>query len=524
MSRLYDTIEPSVIDDEMLHKAVEEQGPKEEAGKIAKQEGIDFADVESLRLDYKNILKIDNLWCFTTLRKLQLDNNIIEKIEGLHQLVNLEWLDLSFNNIDMIEGLDKLTNLRDLTLYNNRIATIENMDTLTQLHVLSLGNNDLDKLENLLYLRRFKRLRTLNLAGNPFCDSTDPDYKSYVVAFLPHLEYLDYRLIDEDTKEAAEKKFDVAIEELLHDERVTDRKQEEVEEHALQLQLHTAAFVERMDGPDLFDSLYSEDVEGQKLNTMPSVDELMAEYGKKFTEICRGIFDTGLSKHEERATEVNEFWNSINEAKTENKKEAMDFITQFLEHKKQLFVELQGDQDPQVIETKVAAYNTKVTEVWDKLMGLELQLVDQLEEAVKEFERNLSDMVGAFIEKVQGYFSQCRDLENQHHERILEISMITLEKAIKNELDEEVSEDLRMLMVDKDTVINAVTSSHDIHLLKIDNREDDIITRINAWMKGLIDSIHDEEEVQRNRARVAEITHFIDNLRDEVDNLDLHQY
>lgn len=80
------------------------------------------------------------------------------------------------------------------------------------------------------------------------------------------------------------------------------------------------------------------------------------------------------------------------------------------------------------------------------------------------------------------------------------------------------------LMVDKDTVINAVTSSHDIHLLKIDNREDDIITRINTWMKGLIDSVHDEEEVQRNRARVAEVTNFIDHLRDEVDNLDLQQY
>jgi len=42
-------------------------------------------------------------------------------------------------------------------------------------------------------------------------------------------------------------------------------------------------------------------------------------------------------------------------------------------------VELQTDQDPQVIETKISAYNTRVTEVWDKLMGLELQLVDQLE-------------------------------------------------------------------------------------------------------------------------------------------------
>ena len=39
-----------------------------------------------------DILKIDNLWCFTNLTKLQLDNNIIEKIEGLDLLTNLVWL------------------------------------------------------------------------------------------------------------------------------------------------------------------------------------------------------------------------------------------------------------------------------------------------------------------------------------------------------------------------------------------------------------------------------------------------
>jgi len=54
MSRLYDTIEPAVIDEQMLKNAVEEQGPKGEAGRIAKQEGIDFADVISLRLDFKS--------------------------------------------------------------------------------------------------------------------------------------------------------------------------------------------------------------------------------------------------------------------------------------------------------------------------------------------------------------------------------------------------------------------------------------------------------------------------------------
>jgi len=79
------------------------------------------------------------------------------------------------------------------------------------------------------------------------------------------------------------------------------------------------------------------------------------------------------------------------------------------------------------------------------------------------------------------------------------------------------------LFVDKDTIINAVTSSHDVHLLKIDNKEDDMVTRINGWMKGTIEKIHFEQEVRRNRERVTEINNLIDNLRDEMDNLEALQ-
>ena len=49
--------------------------------------------------------------------------------------------------------------------------------------------------EQLIYLRRFPKLLTLNLGGNPICEQDD--YKKYVVAHLPNLEYLDYRLVDE---------------------------------------------------------------------------------------------------------------------------------------------------------------------------------------------------------------------------------------------------------------------------------------------------------------------------------------
>ena len=54
MSRVYDAVEPSVIDEILLKSCVEEQGPKGEAGVIAKKEGIDFKDVAELRLDFKS--------------------------------------------------------------------------------------------------------------------------------------------------------------------------------------------------------------------------------------------------------------------------------------------------------------------------------------------------------------------------------------------------------------------------------------------------------------------------------------
>ncbi|KAJ3086382.1 Dynein regulatory complex subunit 3, partial [Physocladia obscura] len=198
------TVEPAVIDEELVKKATNDQANPEIA-EIARREGIDPKETLSLRLDYKNILKIDNLWPFENLIKLQLDNNIIEKIENIGFLKNLQWLDLSFNNITCIEGLEKMNKLTDLTLFNNRISKLENMDDLVNLNVLSVGNNCLAGLDNasnsqskiLAYLTRFENLRVLNCAGNTLCKNTN--YRHYVLAHIRGLKYLDYRLVDEES-------------------------------------------------------------------------------------------------------------------------------------------------------------------------------------------------------------------------------------------------------------------------------------------------------------------------------------
>ena len=41
--------------------------------------------------------------------------------------------------------------------------------------------------------------------------------------------------------------------------------------------------------------------------------------------------------------------------------------------------------------------------------------------------------------------AQCRDLENQHNEKLMELAILILEKVLKNELEEEISDDLRIV-------------------------------------------------------------------------------
>ena len=53
----YNTIEPAVIDEDLLRKAVNDQ-VNSEISEIARKEGIDPIEVVSLRLDYKSIQQL----------------------------------------------------------------------------------------------------------------------------------------------------------------------------------------------------------------------------------------------------------------------------------------------------------------------------------------------------------------------------------------------------------------------------------------------------------------------------------
>lgn len=67
--------------------------------------------------------------------------------------------------------------------------------------------------------------------------------------------------------------------------------------------------------------------------------------------------------------------------------------------------------------------------------------------------------------------------------------------------------------------MNACQTSDEVHRTKIDQREDEMFSRISNWLTTMMDNIHEEEEYQRNRKRIIEISRLIDYLRGDIEDM-----
>ncbi|CAH8676673.1 Dynein regulatory complex subunit 3 [Schistosoma haematobium] len=519
MSRLYDNYEPTVIDKQLLNDAVFSLLQKGTVSELAKQDGIHFENVTHLRLDYKNILKIDNLWAFKLLVKLQLDNNIIERIEGIGHLTHLRWLDLSFNNIEKIDGLQNLVNLEDLTLYNNRITTLENMENLKKLQVFSIGNNYITELSNIKYLRQFLHLQSVCLHGNPI--SKNDDYKLYIHAMLPNLFYLDYQRTDDKLKSTGYEKYQLEIDEIISEEETQLKLNKELAENQAKIELYKQAFIDGIVDENIFQKLFTDDPDGRELLVVPELYNSIEFFSEKFTHQCKLVFELGIKEHDKRNKEIESFRNCIEQAKMVNAELSKKKINEFKLYQDKIFRELLENTDLIKVEDDILDYNEKVQQLWNELMRNESILVEQIDELINEFELNLNDMISTFLENVEEHFTECRELQTQYHERLTDLCPSILERFMRSDFQSEPSDALLAIFIDKESVTNALTASNDAHLLKIDEFADEINEKAKKWIKETITSIYSGEKYDRNRARVMEINHFIDALRNDVENLDI---
>jgi len=75
-------------------------------------------------------------------------------------------------------------------------------------------------------------------------------------------------------------------------------------------------------------------------------------------------------------------------------------------------------------------------------------------------------------------------------------------------------------VAEKEFLISMLTASHDLHVLRIDTREDKLVRSSGEWVASLIEDMHERVEMRRNRERIVEIHHFIDHLRQDADEIE----
>ena len=173
------------------------------------------------------------------------------------------WLDLSFNQIDVIEGLDALEKLEDLSLYNNNIKLLSGLENLPKLNVLSVGKNLIDDHEIAIRcLQSLKNnLEVLKMADNKFPPHAHEDYKQFAIAFIRKLQYLDYDLIDVDTRERANEKYkDQYMDKTLKDAENVESKVE-IDQDLVDARCELTV--------QIFKRVIDEDEEMQKLRKIP---------------------------------------------------------------------------------------------------------------------------------------------------------------------------------------------------------------------------------------------------------------
>ncbi|VDL58452.1 unnamed protein product [Hymenolepis diminuta] len=359
----------------------------------------------------------------------------------------------------------------------------------------------------------------LTLQGNPI--SKELEYNKFIYAFLPNLKYLDHKKITSENKAEAYETYTIAIAKLTQHEANEETEEIQEEEYKTFMQICKAAFIDGIYGDNLFKVMFEKDTDGSQLFQAPLLKEIVDQYEEKIADECEKLFQSGLSAYRDRQSEEEALRESIKSSKQESKDRALSLIENYETTKTEIFEKLNGiePEDYAVLaEPHLSEVRQCIHELWNDLMTNEMVFMNQLEEINNEFERNLEEKVASFIETVQTGFAKLRDVVELHNEKLIEMALIYTERSSKSEGSRDQN---YAIFADRESVLNALGNSKEVHLNVIDSTEEGIVKSVRTWFDELSKDLHEKEEKQRHKNRVVEINLYIDAQIVDLESLDL---
>lgn len=265
--------------------------------------------------------------------------------------------------------------------------------------------------------------------------------------------------------------------------------------------------MEYLNGSYLLEQMYKDDPLRSELQSVPEIADQQESFRLKMTGLCVQLFDAGLIALKQRQAVVNSFFTNHSIAK----EKVMQKQTQLCGEFEKYWSELKRES-ASTSETLKVGPNDELNELHKHLLTLEFKLTSKIEKNIKKLDVEITEMITAFIHIAQEIFAQCRDLEDEYHEKVKGILVVNIENVEK---DQAMPKDVKMLCLDKETVMGAVSAAHENHLITIQDREAQLITSAMAWKSRLIKKLK-KEDLHRNRTTLEDFITYVEHYKEKL--------
>jgi hypothetical protein len=255
----------------------------------------------------------------------------------------------------------------------------------------------------------------------------------------------------------------------------------------------------------LFDDMFADDPDLEKLKHLPGTKELVEAFRVSFKTLSDEFIKSASEKYDLKKKNITDFDKAISAIRKKDDTESISLIESFNKSRKSAITTLRNEGDKKEI---VGRLQEELDRVGDELMSIELRQVEKFEVMVDDFDNRMNDAKNLSLEMQQVFFRAVEELEDKYSTNVRAVAMDLIDRLAKEELAEDYLDDEAMaLVVDKDSSMSTLSGSHDMHIGKILKREDEARATENRRYQDLLSNFLSSEKA-RNRDRILQIHDF----------------
>ena len=296
------------------------------------------------------------------------------------------------------------------------------------------------------------------MADNPFFKLKEAEYRYYAIAFLKKLKYLDYELIDDETRNNATEKHREEF-----NEQEAQKNQEGTVSDEQERQADPALKDAKIDCTvSMIARILREDVDSKLLSSMPKFAETLAPYDTNIEENTQKFQHEMKGRNKEKLNTIVNCEQVLRTSEKQAEKDSIALIDRFINLRKHAFLKKLPEVVPEGMHIDYAGFkkglNSEIEVLEDDLMGVELKLQEALQVSTSDFQERVKKIIEDMKQKTGQYIKEVQDEMEQFSVALKVYALQEFDRIANMEEDqnggdtESMSDNMIILMGDNDVL------------------------------------------------------------------------